>query len=392
MNRTLLLIASFTFALSLSAQSRSEEVVREIEQNSLRLKALSEQLSADKFANRTSILPPNPELLFNYVWARPAILGNRTDFSAIQRLDFPTVYSYRAKIASLANSSAELRYQAERIELLLSAKECCIQLTYLNALEKLNAQRLQSAKEFVVSYTQKLAVGDCTILELNRAKLTLSTLENEAIQLQIERQGVIAELMRLNGGVEIRFDIDSFDPIALTVNFEEWFGAAEERSPLMAYLKREVEISEKQVDLSRAMGLPKLAVGYMTERQMGQNFDGVTIGLSIPLWENKNRVKQAKASAIAAQTLAEEGRQNFYAHLQNLFLRASTLQNSLLAYRTTLDNQNSELLLNRALEGGEITLLEYLLEMQYLFNARHTLLTTERDFALTVAQLAAVEG
>lgn len=49
------------------------------------------------------------------------------------------------------------------------------------------------------------------------------------------------------------------------------------------------------------MILPKFSAGYSLERTLGQKYQGISVGISIPLWENKNRVKQAKAGVVAAQ-------------------------------------------------------------------------------------------
>ncbi|KAA6308963.1 hypothetical protein EZS27_039465 [termite gut metagenome] len=53
--------------------------------------------------------------------------------------------------------------------------------------------------------------------------------------------------------------------------------------------------------MNQAMGLPSFLAGYMSEKVVGEHFQDITLGISIPLWENKNRVKQAKAASIAAQ-------------------------------------------------------------------------------------------
>lgn len=129
----------------------------------------------------------------------------------------------------------------------------------------------------------------------------------------------------------------------------------------------------------------------MSEKLAGEHFQGVTVGVSVPLWANKNRIKQSKAAAQTARTVAEDTRMQFYNRLQNLFLKASGLQQSVTTYRSSLDSFNNAVLLKKALDMGEISLLDYLLEMQYYYDAVENALAAEKDFELALADLSAVE-
>lgn len=386
-----LILISALSAVTVQAQSRYDKMLEQVEANSIRLRALSEQMEAQKLASCTGIFLTNPEVEFNYLWGNPSVIGNRTDFKVKQSFDFPSAYAYRSQIAGKENANAELMYKSERINLLLSAKEICIRLTYYNALAKQCEVRLHNARQIAQSFKQKAESGDANVIETNKAQLNLTNVENELAQIEVERQGLLSELKRLNGGAEIRFDDTAFIHSAIAADFESWYAEAEVKSPVLQYVQGQIEINEKRVSLNKAMGLPKFSAGYMMEKVVGQNFQGVSVGVSIPLWENKNRVKQAKADVKASQTVAEDTRVQFYNELQNLFARATTLQKSVASYRSSLSNHNNEELLKKALDGGEISLLDYLMETQYYYNAIGNLLASERDLELSIAQLSAVE-
>ena len=42
------------------------------------------------------------------------------------------------------------------------------------------------------------------------------------------------------------------------------------------------------------MTLPKFSAGYSLERTLGQKYQGISVGISIPLWENKNHQPQVQ--------------------------------------------------------------------------------------------------
>jgi len=166
--KKLITIVFVMFAnLTSFAQSVCEAVLQQIEANNTTLAALRQQTEAQKLGNRTGLAPANPEIEFNYLWGNPSVIGNRTDFSVTQTFYFPTAYAHRNRIANLQNVNAELAYKAERLNILLSAKQTCIELTYHNALAQEYAIRLQNAELIANAYKTRLEKGDISILEHN---------------------------------------------------------------------------------------------------------------------------------------------------------------------------------------------------------------------------------
>lgn len=373
------------------AQNEVETVLKQIEENSTTLNAMREQMEADKLNNRTGIYLPNPEVEFNYLWGSPSVIGDRKDFNVTQSFDFATVFGQRSKLSKLQNTNVEIQYKSERINLLLRAKEILIDLAYYNALAKEFRVRLTNAERIAETYQVRFDKGDANILENNKAQLNLTTVRNEMSRIEIEQNSLLSELKALNGGIDVAFSSTDLGGEALASNFNDWYAVAETKSPVLQYVSGQIDISRQQVKLNRAAGLPKLTAGYMSEKVAGERFQGVTVGVSIPLWENKNRVKQAKAQVRAAETALEDTKTQFYNRLQNLYMRSSGLQANALKYRQALSSYNNESLLKKALDAGEISLLNYLLEIEYYYDAMNKVLEAEKDFSLSMAELSAVE-
>ncbi|MFR3216402.1 MAG: TolC family protein [Dysgonomonas mossii] len=373
------------------AQNEVETVLKQIEENSTTLNAMREQMEADKLNNRTGIYLPNPEVEFNYLWGSPSVIGDRKDFNVTQSFDFATVFGQRSKLSKLQNVNVEIQYKSERINLLLRAKEILIELAYYNALAKEFRVRLTNAERIAETYQVRFDKGDANILENNKAQLNLTTVRNEMSRIEIEQNSLLSELKALNGGIDIAFSSTDLASEALASNFNDWYAVTETKSPVLQYVSGQIDISRQQVKLNRAAGLPKLTAGYMSEKVAGERFQGVTVGVSIPLWENKNRIKQAKAQVRAAETALEDTKTQFYNRLQNLYMRSSGLQANALKYRQALSSYNNESLLKKALDAGEISLLNYLLEIEYYYDAMNKVLEAEKDFSLSMAELSAVE-
>lgn len=390
MKKELLFFLFVAVTSQLSAQEYSG-VLQEIEANNTTLNVLKERAETEKLANRTGIYLSNPEVEFNYLWGNPSSIGNRTDFSIKQAFDFPTAYNYRGKIAKLEDRNIDLNYKSERINLLLAAKRLCIELVYYNALIKEYEKRLEDATAIAQSYKQKLQIGETNQIDNNKVQMNLMTVKNELERLSIERGNILYELKRLNGNKEITLETSTFVLSPLPTNFEEWYAEAEAKNPVLQYVRGEIEISEKTVKLNRALGLPKFSAGYMSEKVVGEHFQGIAVGISIPLWENKNRIKHAKSAVETAKAVAEDTRMQFYNNLQRLFVNASHLQNAIMDYQTSLSTFNNGELLKKALDAGEISLLDYLMEIQFYYDAYEKAIAAERDFEITRAELSAVE-
>ncbi len=115
--------------------------------------------------------------------------------------------------------------------------------------------------------------------------------------------------------------------------------------------------------------------------------NGFRIGMSIPLWENKNTVKKAKAQFEYATAVAEDKVQALKSALQQLYQQAQTLAESREEYRKILSDRQSIELLNKALNAGQISLVEYFTEIAVFYESRQNYLEVERDYFSALARL-----
>ncbi|NLU28237.1 MAG: TolC family protein [Bacteroidales bacterium] len=362
-----------------------------IESNNTTLKALRETADAQKLGNKTGIYLANPEVGFNYLWGKPGDIGNRTDINIKQTFDIPTITGMKSRVANGQNNLVEWQYKADRMNILLEAKQYCIELVYYNALKRELDVRLQHAETIAKGYKDRLERGDANRLEYNKVQLNLSTVQGEMSRVEVERNALLSQLKRLNGGVDIVLNENQYVPAELPLNFNDWYGEAEQKNPVLAYVKQEIEVGKSQVRLSKSSNWPTFSAGYMSEKVVGQQYQGLTFGISIPLWENKNRVKQAKAAVTAAESRETDSKQQFYSQLQTLYNRANGLKIIADKYRQSLATVNNTDLLKKALDAGEISLLDYIVEIGLYYTTVNQALEAERDYQKAFAELSAVE-
>ncbi len=387
MKKAIIITALVVFGFNLFAQNTIDSVLVTIEKNNTTLSAHRKSVDAEKIGNKTGLTPQNPEMEFNYLWGNPSAIGNRTDFSIRQSFDFPSSYSYKSQISNLKNEQTELEYKKQRNEILFQTREVCIKLTYQNALSNVIQKQYANASKISEAYKTKYSTGDIGILEFNKSQVHFLTITKELENAEIEKKALLSELALLNGGIFIAFSDSVFSLQNIPADFEQWYSQIEPNSPVLQWIKQEIAISEKQVKLNKAMNLPKLYAGYMSEKVVGQQFQGITIGVTIPLWENKNTTKYAKAKSIAIQGIETDTKLQFYNDIKTTHTKAIALQSSVLDYRYKLSVFSNTDLLNKAFDKGEISLTEYMYELSLYNESIYKLLEMEMNQSMAFAIL-----
>lgn len=385
--QTIIIISILALSANLWAQNTIDKILDEIEQNNTTLIALRKSVDADKIGNKTGIYLSNPEVEFAYLWGSPTVIGNRTNVSIKQSFDFPTAYKFKNKISDIKNEQAELEYIKQQKDLFLQTKNICFDLIYTNALNAEFLKRLNHAESIANAYHAKLDMGEANILEYNKAQLNLLNLQNKLESLEIERIVFLSQLKGLNGGLSIDFTTAAFEQLELAPDFEQWYSTAEKSNPILNWLKQELALNQTQEQLNKAQALPKFQAGYMSEALSTEQFRGVVVGLTLPLWENKNKVKYAQAQTLALESIEADRKLQFYIHLNTLHTKVYSLQKNLEEYRSLLLAFDSSELLMKALDQGEISLIDYMLELSIYYESVNTLLEMERDLNKTYAEL-----
>lgn len=382
-----ILIALSNVLFTVNAQGNFQEVLNRIESNNTTLKALQEQSKANKIGNKTALNLANPEVEVGYLWGSPSSEGNRTDFNISQSFDFPTAYGYRSQVVTSQNVQVDLAYQQQAKEILQQARVFCVELVYQTKRYAELSERVILAKELSEAYQTRFDKGDINIIEYNKTKLNLLNAEKAMQMTQVEIATLRAELQRLNGGEPLMDVLNSYSSYSLPLSFDQWFDQAKMNNPALESAMKEVDLSRKQEKLTKALNLPKITTGYMSERILGTTLQGFTIGVSIPLWEGKNTVKHQKAQTVALEVQRKDSELQFYNTLKNQYSRAGTLLGLLGDYKEILNTSNNQVLLKKAFEKGQLSLINYLMELSTYYGTIDQYMEKEKEYQLALAEL-----
>lgn len=391
MLRTILTAALAFCGIALAAQTPLERVLGEIERNNPTLKSARLEQEAMFLENKEEALLPDPEIEFNYLWGNDN--ARRHDFAISQSIDFALLSGQRSNLSSGKNALASLEYKAMRQDVLLEAEKACIELVYYNALEQELSFHLSNARTLVDAYEKALELGESSALEMNNAMLHHTDIKGQLEKARLGKKKAQTLLKSLNGGQEPSLSLTGFDSLGmspLSPDFDSFFDYASAESPAVNYAKSNIDVSEAELKINRRAWVPGLSIGYMAEVAKPEAYRGLTFGVSIPLWSNSNKVKQSKAKYTAAKIRKDETIQAFYFQLLSLYDEASALKSIAEGYRAALDTSDNRELLKKARQQGEISLIEYISELDLYYENLLDTLEAEKDYNMALAELTAV--
>ena len=380
--KCILIFAAALFAGTAYGQRSVDDVLREVEAASKELKAQRELTAAQKMEAQTGKYLANPSVEFESLWGGAERIRN-SELTVMQAFD----YASRNKIAKLRSSYYDTEGAALRQQLLLDAKTLCIQIVHLNRMKEFLSERVVNAERLDSAYRRKFAIGEANILECNKIGVELISAKTEYNLNEAELLAKCQQLATLTGTESDRFSGLVYPTVESLPAFEQLSALYMEQNPQVQSLQQQVSVDKQSVSLNRSLSLPKFEMGYRHDFGGEGRFKGFKVGMSIPLFENKNKVKAARAQAASSSAQLESVRLNAASELRQLYDQAVTLRESMRSMESVLQAQNNLSMLNKALDAGQITVIEYITEIGVLYQSRQMQLQLERDYNLITAQL-----
>lgn len=388
-----LLIVCLTVAMSVPgfAQENAGTVLSQIEKNNTALQALRKRTEADQYGYKAERALDAPEVGFDYLWGSPADVGTRKDISVTQSIDVAALAGARGKLADSRTELSDIQYNIERQKILLEAKQLYIKIVYCNAVNAELSSRIARSEQIEAAYRDMQARGETDMIEVNKAHLAYLSQKNALSRNMVERESLLSELQGLNGGepVEVNASVISTDEV-LPADFGAWYAEASQQIPELAYMKKNVDVNAAEARTAKMANYPSLTAGYMAELVKGSNFRGLTLGLSIPIWSVRSKVRQANASCEAAKLEERDAVTKTYNSFKTLYDRAKGLQEISAELSSSLAVSTEAMALTEhKLKAGDISLIDNIMELSLYYSLADEVLATSCDYALALAELYA---
>ena len=363
-----------------------DQVLQSIEANNKELLSQKQLTKAQKMENRTENNLPDPTVSYSSFYKNGAGPGHGTELVATQGFDFPTQYITRNRQAEMENEAIDLQQQAFRRDVLLRAKNLCLDLILLNQEKALMDIRMKNADELEALYAKRLEAGDANILEVNKIKMERMNVQTEVAQNNAAHRTALQSLLAMNGNMPVEFSESTYPEVKEILDYNQLRDEVVASDYSLQAAVAFTRAAEKQVSVDKQNWLPKLEAGFRRNTDTGMSMNGFVVGGSIPLFSNRKKVQIAKAQALSAQLIQEDALLHVENNLMALYNEMTQLKEAMHAYDMPLLYKSLDLL-KQALKEGQISLIEYFVEAETVYQNLQARMQLENQYQKVMASI-----
>jgi len=365
----------------LRAQS-TEDFLEKVKLNHPGLIAAKQLLSSGEAESRTGITPDDPVISAGYFPGNDAAGENKITWGVSQSFDFPSRY---ARLKSLKRTNLELakmEYQLSRFQLLSEARASAIKLISLNKSIKVIEGRLAHLENMQNAYSLMLENGETTTIDYNKIVIKKVALHAGLNSLISEADLLSAQLDFMSGNNSALLDNADF-PSFKTPDIASLKDELRTSHPGFLLPGLNKETAGNVLALSKAESLPGFQLGYSSEIVGNTRFTGPSMGLSVPLWKNRGKIKTAMEGSDYQAKKAESDLLMLESYYNSLYTNFIATDKNLKLVESTINDSDNAELLKKVLEAGEISLTDYLLELESVYQLEDLgLELNERKYSL----------
>lgn len=385
MKRMTILMAALCVAAATQAQD-VESVLAQIEQNNRNLEAMRHESDAAKLEVRSQNNLEDPSVEYSPFFAHGADGIASSELVVSQGFDFPTLYAARRKAGRLQSEGIEGRYGIARRDILLEAQLLCFEAIRLDRERDLLERRMKSADELLSLFERRLEEGDASALEVNKIRMERMDVAAELSRNVAARKTVMESLCAMNGGRRVSMEGADYPAMPSVGDFDAFRERMLSEELDLQVSEADTRAAQQEVRVNSQNWLPKLEVGYRRNTDMDDAVNGFLVGASFPIFSNRHKAGVAKARYAASQLRMEDVKEQTEARIRSLY---SDLEQSAATMRTyDLSLMRSTLeLLRRAVESGELSVIEYYVEADGIYSNMLSYVEVENSYYSTLAQI-----
>lgn len=386
--KKILLFCTFVAVPYICCSQGIDTVMARIERNNLELQALRESNKASMLEIKAeNNIQQDLSVSYSPFFSNGVRGVASSEFVASLGFDFPTQYAARKKWGDYRSEEIGRQYLLQRRNILLEAKKLCLEIIRLDAEKEILDTRLENADELLALVEKKFEEGGAGILEMNKVKMERMTIRTLAAQNSASRRSAIQNLEALNGGISLEIAAGMEYPVLPDLpDFDAFCKHIAESDLSVLSAGASVEATAQEIKVNRQNWLPKLEVGYRRNTSMNEASDGFIVGISVPLFSGKNKVKIAKARHTAAIAGLENARLQSINEMRSSYFEMTELAQALEEYDLTLMLNTLEAL-KKAVTAGQISIMDYYMEADNIFNSLADYIGIENRYQVLMAEL-----
>jgi len=354
---------------------------------------------------------PDPELKFTY-FPEPieTRLGPQDWVASLnQKIPFPGKLSQAGKVVEAEARVAHIKLDRTVKGVMASVRRSFHELLYIRTAKKVVVQNLRLLVHLRKLGETAYARDRAALMDMVKAQSQLGQIRYDGILLE---ELELTEKTRLNGilnrapgaGIGKLVD-DPFQPVIFTL--KDLYRLAEANQEDLRIARALVERADARAELARYENLPDFNVGVsysaighpdvpVRPDNSGRDGLGFQVGMTIPLWFDKNRgrVARAEAGIRKARAAEEVAITKIRTRVHDLFFRLNNSQRLVVLYRDDLLPQamNAMEIAETWYREGEASFSDFVETEAVYYNFQLSLARASADYGKVLATLEQLVG
>ena len=380
------MLAAMIGAATASGQDAFDRTIDIIVNSNSQVQSERELAKAVALENTDANSLANPEVGVAYLWGAKNV-GNKLQIDVTQSFDWPGLYGARRKANANQQIAADLLCEWTQLEVALNAKQLLIELVYVKKQMAMMNNLLLDVRQLEQAITAAQKQGYSSELDRRKIAIEAYSLSSQAASLEGSRAKIEGQLHAMCHNASIDLSIIDTYPIEQILTFEEYSEKIKYSDPQFLAYQMTVVAGFSDVKAAKMQRFPGFSVGYQHQTELGDHFNGFSVGVTLPFFENRQAHSAAQARVDAAKS------QQFALLDQKQASLISTMA-EMQAWRERVDNYNTVFgdnayltLIKKAYDGGELSLIEYINEVRYYAETTQVFLEAEYNFRSALAEL-----
>lgn len=387
-----LLIKILVFGLGISsvwAQTTPDSAVQAALQNHPLSRAAAFDVQARKYAEKTALNLPNPEV------NAESPTGEFYAVGVLQSFEFPTVYTRQKRVAKAETALAQAGQQLSQNDLRYTVRALYLEAQAAEYQARQWAERDSVYQQIAASAARQFAGGEIDFLQKTLAENEAGTVHQERLAAEQTASALRQQLAALTGLT----DLGSLSPLAPDTLglFGQLLQGNAAGNPAVAYEQQAAQVAEQQISLAKSRALPNFSLGYLNQGVRNTPIDyRFRASVGIPLWVGQYRagVKSAEAESQAALARAEAQSQAVGLELTRTRTKAATALNLVHYYEREALPRSRALIATalRLREAGQMDYITFLRTLDEAYAIQREYAAQMQTFETARIQLLYLSG
>lgn len=362
-----------------------DRVPQLVAEHSPRVAQLRMETVADVARMRLDNRLDNPEVAGSYLWG-PTPVPDRWEVEVSQQLGNPATYRARRHEIERRRRQGDAAVALAVSEETARVRSLLVDMVYNRLSRDLATKLVQSLETISEVTSTAYSHGEVTVLDVNRATIELAKARVELERLEQENLEISGKLLQAS----IIVPDDELSTISYpswTLEWASYFIKDYCDNPLVNDIEARRELARATAKVYRTEAFPQFKLGYVHAREDGNHFNGLQVGMTLPLWGSHGR---RKANALALDALENDWDQLLLNSIFELYAaveRARRLDAQLAALRPVFNVTDNVALLHKAWKGGQLSLTDYLRDALYFVAAEQDFMSLEHAYYLEMVKL-----